>query len=348
MGILITFLVSGIFGHARAHKLVCGGTPTYYIPSDLAPKLAKARDSLSEMDGYCQTIQDNTPSSENEKDSPSPRRDESMLTMNIVPVSVGQEIELKQSKVRDNIRFYLHPFAVSHGGHPSLGYSIISRKIIEHLKEEYRGMDGKELGALVKSGVKIKYSSTVERVEVCYTGDSNVDGLINPFHHRGGESDGEDPSSSIRYLREGFTARLILCELTFLKPTDREKARERGHMNVMDIEPILLSHGWVFPEEKREVSTGVLTGGAESSRSYAFRMDITLVFFHISIRHRPARRILDEICNSLPSKILRSINCEVAISSFCDGSADVLTAVKPNGCVSLSEYQLYSDHYAED
>lgn len=329
-------------------------TPTYYIPSDLAPKLAKARDSLSEMDGYCQTIQDNTPSSEHEKYSPPPRRDESMLKMNIVPVSVGQEIELKQSKIRDNIRFYLHPFAVSHGGHPSLGYTIISRQIKEHLKEEYRGMDGKELGALVKSGVKIKYSSAVERVEVCYTGDSNMDGLINHLHQRGDESDEEDPTPSIRYLREGFTARLILCELTFLNPTDRQKARERGHINVMDIEPILLSHGWDFLEEKNPVydlrgsSTGVLAGSAESSRSYAFRMDVTLVFFHISLRHRPARRALDEICNSLPSKILRSINCEVAISSFCDGSNDVLTVVKPNGCVSLSEYQLYSDHGAED
>jgi len=281
-----------------------------------------------------------------------------MLSMNIIPVSSGQEIELQQCKIKDNTRFYLHPFSVSHGGHPSLGYTILSRKIVpQGLKDEYKGMDGKQLGALARSGVTIKNPSVVvERFEVCYTGDTGVEGLVNRCTRGGGdgvnglaaslvEDDGGDAGVSwerlsLRYLREGFMARLILCELTFLDPSDREKARQRGHLNIMDIEPILRSHGWDFAEERQAfgsegTNADALIGGGKLTGACGFSRNATLVFFHVSRCHRTVERILDEIYRSLPSKILAM--SEAAIASFCHASTD-LTLLKTNGCVSLSDY----------
>ena len=70
--------------------------------------------------------------------------------MNIIPIKAGQEIEIKQSKVKNGVRFYLQPFHVSHGGHPAYGYTVVSRTTTSGLKVEYQGLDGKELGSLLE------------------------------------------------------------------------------------------------------------------------------------------------------------------------------------------------------
>lgn len=105
-------------------------------------------------------------------------------------------------------------------------------------------------------------SKVVERCEVCVTGDTCVYGLMNRAKDGDGsavvsmgdgDNDDDDGSSTtsrvsrenlnLCYLRERFMERYLLCELAFLDPLDREKARERGHLDVMDIESLLLSHG---------------------------------------------------------------------------------------------------------
>jgi len=231
--------------------------------------------------------------------------------MKFIPINAGEEIELKQSKIRNGVRFYLKPFHVSHGGHPALGYTIVSKTTTASLKAEYRDLDGKELGKLARSGVNIKESNTIEKSEVCYTGDTAVDGLIC----RQGSQDGLE-ARSFENLKQGFTAPLILCELTFLDPKDQDKAKERGHLNVKDIELILSSHGW-----KPKSDSG---------------NDCQIMFYHVSGRHGPAERLLDTIVKELPTYVINA--ADVAIASFISPGADLRLGVKPNGCISLKDY----------
>ena len=99
------FHVAAIFGHARAHGMVCGGsTPTYYIPEELVPKIQKARELFSEIDSLCR----DDPKSQEQK------REKGLLKMNIVPIQAGKETEIKQQKIHNGVRYYLRPFEVSY------------------------------------------------------------------------------------------------------------------------------------------------------------------------------------------------------------------------------------------
>ncbi len=138
--------------------------PTYYVPYELVPKLEKARDLFLDIDA--------TNCSHETADAGAQHmRTEGHVDMNIVGVKAGVEIELKQAKVRNGVRFYLQPFHVSHGGHPALGYCIVSRTTTSSLKPEYRGMEGKKLGELARSGIKIKEINEFERAEIMYSGE---------------------------------------------------------------------------------------------------------------------------------------------------------------------------------
>jgi hypothetical protein len=243
-------------------------------------------------------------------DSPN-KRDKSHIQMNIIPVKAGEEIELKQSKIRNGVKIYLKPFHVSHGGHPALGYTIVSKTTKTSLKEEYIGVDGKELGKLARSGVQIKESVTVEKAEVCYTGDTSVDGLVCAKH-----SQDDSEGRSLVYLKQGFTAPLILCELTFLDPNDKDKAKERGHLNVQDIDQILSSHGWTPRSDTGDENL--------------------IMFYHVSARHGPAERLIETLLRELPGDVVKV--ADVAIASFMIPDIDSPIKVKPNGCVSLKDY----------
>ena len=258
--------------------------------------MEKARDVFSDIDSTCS------------QDHHSPNaRDESHIAMNIVSVKAGEEIELKQSKIRNGVRLYLRPFNVSHGGHPAFGYTIVSKTTTQGLKAEYKGMNGKELGELARSGVDIKETTIIERPEVCYTGDTSADGLMR-------NDSNVLETSSMEYLRQGFTAPLLLSELTFLDPQDAELAQQRGHLNVKDIGPILNSHGWK--------PTSDSTGNRQ------------ILFYHVSSRHGPAGRLLDTMIKELPSDVVGV--AEVAIASFL--TPDTSLDVKPNGCISMKDY----------
>ena len=266
-------------------------------------KLQKAREIFSEIDSTCILDQD----------APN-RRDGSLIQMNIIPIRAGEEIELKQSKIRNGVRFFLKPFHVCHGGHPALGYTIVSKTTKTRLKAEFKKLDGKELGSLARSGININESVIVENVEVCYTGDTSVDGLVRR------QAAGQDPSEvrSSENLRQGFTAPLILCELTFLDAKDQQLAKQRGHLNVKDIEEILRSHGWA------------------SHQSDSGGHDCCIMFYHVSSRHGPAKRLLDAIIEGLPNDIVRV--ADLAVASFIAPDEDLRSQLKPNGCISLKHY----------
>jgi hypothetical protein len=285
-------------------------TPSYYVPERLVSKLEKAREAFAAIDATCTHDDDTSPSSQH-------KRDKSFIAMNFIPLTAGKEIEIKQSKVRKGMRFYLQPFRVSHGGHPSCGYTIVSRTTISKLKEEYKGLDGKELGKLARGGIEIKESRIVEKPEVCYTGDTSVDGLLLTDDLQSMTED-----RSMEYLKQGFKAPLLLSELTYLDPKDSELAKERGHLNIMDIEPILQSHEW---ESESEID------GLTYSRS--------ILFYHVSGKHGPAERIVEMMIDNLPSHVVNVT--EVAIASFMSSTSRI--DMQPNGCASLKSNSLIKE-----
>lgn len=229
--------------------------------------------------------------------------------MKFIGVTDGEEIELKPSKVSQGVKLYLRPFAVTHGGHPALGYYIISKTTKTSLKEEYKGMDKKRLGELARSGVSIKDEIVITRAEVLYSGDTSVEGLMHPA------------------LKMAFSASLILLELTFLDHKDIELAKLRGHMNLANIEPILSAQGWDFEKKDKQTGTAVTTHGRK------------IVFYHISSRHAPLGRLLQAISESI-DRILEVAEVDVAVSSFSDhsGAKKNQFNVGPNGCLSMRDF----------
>ena len=326
-----------IFGHARAHCMTTGGniTPTYYIPKEAVPKIQKAIELFSDIDATCKS----DPISQSQK------REKGLLKMKIIPIEAGVEVEIKTKKSGcGKKQFYLRPFDVSHCGHPSLGYTLVSKTTKKTLKEEYIGLDGRELGRLAKSGAVLNTTDIVETIEACYSGDTNLDGLLlsNPREEEGDESttcDDEDhdditnSKNSRRYLEQGFTAPLIMCELTYLLESEKELAKERGHINVFDIEPILRSHNWGGGDktEMKEVVSN------DSSFVPFSRKETKFIFYHLSSRGRHAENILESMATVLPKDVAEQT--EVALASFsCKSSPHLL---KDNGCISVVDYMQF-------
>ena len=240
--------------------------------------------------------------------------------MNIVPIQAGCEVELKQSKVYNGIRYYLRPFDVSHCGHPALGYNLISRTVKKKLKEEYQGLEGKELGKLARSGVTLYTTDIIEKIEACYSGDTNIDGLIL------NNEDGSDTSTvpqNRRELEYGFKAPLIMCELTYLLESERELAKTRGHINLFDIQPILDSHKWGITEDDNDQSD-------QSGKK--------IVFYHLSSRGKTAKNILKSLAAVLPKNVADVT--EVALASFPTETTSPM--LKDNGCISISDHMNFS------
>eukprot|EP00557_Chaetoceros_sp_GSL56_P006772 CAMPEP_0176493448 /NCGR_PEP_ID=MMETSP0200_2-20121128/9554_1 /TAXON_ID=947934 /ORGANISM="Chaetoceros sp., Strain GSL56" /LENGTH=378 /DNA_ID=CAMNT_0017891111 /DNA_START=137 /DNA_END=1273 /DNA_ORIENTATION=- len=305
----------GIFSHARAHNMQFQGSiPSYYVPEPLVPKLELARQIFSDIDcTITATPAAFTNDDSSHSSSSSPKRDKKHIMMNIVPIRPGQETEIKQPKVKNGVRFYLRPFRVSHGSHPACGYTVVSKTTISQLKEQYVGMDGRALKELVQSGVEIKETRIQERPEVCYTGDTCVDGLIyEKYNHNPDECSTSEDELSIEYKKQGFLAPLFMSELTYLDPKDSDLARERGHLNVKDIPTIFDSHNW-----------------DPSNRN--------ILFYHISRKHGPAERVLEQMIKNLPLNLVDVT--DVAISSFAPSSSSFGQNIKPNGCISLKEFK---------
>lgn len=282
--------------------------PSYYVPKHLVPKIEKAREIFTEIDATCcpdDFISNNS------------HRNESLIAMNIIPIEAGVEVEIKQKKVKNGIRFYLRPFHVSHGGHPAYGYTIVSKTTVTQLKEEYQGLEGKEIGKLGRSGIEIKETIVKEAVEVCYTGDTSVDGLT---WHVSFTSSDNSRMNSAQYLQQGFQAPIILCELTFLDRKDEQTSKERGHLNIANIEEIFASHGWDLVDRSK----------IDANRE--------LIFYHISAKHGPVDAILESLSKELPSSLIDM--SQVAISSFMSPSQTRFDTITwENGCIPLKDWK---------
>jgi ribonuclease Z len=100
---------------------------------------------------------------------------------------------------------------------PCVGYGLIESRI--KLKPEYEHIQGKELGALKKSGVDINYK--VDFPFFCYLGDTSHEVLKDS-------------------RLEKYSTLMIEC--TFIYPEDHDNAILTKHMHWEYLKPYVLSH----------------------------------------------------------------------------------------------------------
>ncbi|CAN0068449.1 unnamed protein product [Scytosiphon promiscuus] len=167
-----------IVSHARLRALSQGPPAKYYMGAELAAGMEKVRKAFEEVEG-------------------------AGIAMDIVAVGPDDRIDLGQG-------CFVRPFSVMHRV-DAMGFALIRRKT-EGLKDEYRGMDGKEIGVLKKRGVDVSQSREI--VEVVYTGDTVMDGLVT------------QPLV--------WQARLLIMEVTYLDG-DGKAAAKNFHIHVQDL-----------------------------------------------------------------------------------------------------------------
>ncbi|CAB1109775.1 unnamed protein product [Ectocarpus sp. CCAP 1310/34] len=132
-----------IVSHARLRALSQGPPAKYYMGAELASGMDKVRKAFEEVEG-------------------------ASIAMDIVAVGPEDRVDLGQG-------CFVRPFLVKHRV-DALGFALMRLKTDE-LKHEYRQLDGREIGALRKRGVDVH--SSHETVEVVYTGDTVMDGLVS-------------------------------------------------------------------------------------------------------------------------------------------------------------------------
>ena len=242
----------------------------------------------------------------------------------------------------------MRAFEVDHAGHPALGYIIGSRTTVGR-KKEYQNLTGIEIRELVKSGVSIK-AHPIEKIEVAYTGDTCVEGLMKQSTITDCDSlqmtKQDEAVSTVQRnpsfdIGQMFQAELLLCELTFLDSSEgeeqRTKARQRGHLHINDLDSIFSSHNPC--KEENQSSTTISTTN---------QYPTSIVFYHLSAKYQPATRALEFISEGIPHE-LRD-RCFVAISSMMtqeertsDDDNSIAKLVQPNGCISIADYRSMKD-----
>jgi ribonuclease Z len=101
---------------------------------------------------------------------------------------------------------------------PTVGYGLIETK--QKLKEEYKGMNGSEIGKLRKEGT-------------CVTREENIP-LIAYLCDTDNRALGCNPSL--------FTYKAIIVECTFLYEEHANETKERQHLHWQDLKPYVLEH----------------------------------------------------------------------------------------------------------
>eukprot|EP00550_Attheya_septentrionalis_P001589 CAMPEP_0198293964 /NCGR_PEP_ID=MMETSP1449-20131203/19766_1 /TAXON_ID=420275 /ORGANISM="Attheya septentrionalis, Strain CCMP2084" /LENGTH=419 /DNA_ID=CAMNT_0043993737 /DNA_START=28 /DNA_END=1287 /DNA_ORIENTATION=+ len=333
--------MGGIFHHARAHSVTHNGkAPTYYVPFQLVPMLERARDSISEMDG-AQLLQQDDATNEN-NDTPNHNCGggrKSLLRLNLVGVHPGDEIVLPKPTLNGGGKVFVRAFAVDHGGHPALGYTIGIRWP-PGLKEEYRQLKGSDIRDLVKAGIPIKADTGVERLALTYTGDTCLSGLLLR------------PSQQSSQPSFVWDVPLLICEVTYVENTmdSQQKATERGHMHIQHVAQLLSS----FELQSNNEDTN-----NEHDERHRRLPPRRILLFHLSGKYS-AEYALHQIALQLPRQF--HDRCDVAIASFhktyhnkrsnsnhdkknsshdndaSSSSSEWISNIQENGCISLSDY----------
>jgi len=216
--------IGAIFSHARAHQLTFGGSsvPTYYVPLEILPLVEAAQKAMTAIDA-------------------AGRDDHSLLQMNLVGVTPGQEVVLPFRKL-SGVELFVRPFRTTHAGCPSVGYILGTRWRRTELKAAYRGLPGEELRDLARSGVDLKDEVVSEELDVAYTGDTTIDALLTSLGNETAttiSSSSDDDVKLENKQSQLYQCHTFLCECTFLDTESQDLARDRGHMHVNDVVRLL-------------------------------------------------------------------------------------------------------------
>lgn len=126
------------------------------------------------------------------------------IAMNIIPMELMAHVSITN-------HYKVFAFPTKHRV-PSQGYGIIHRRV-GGLLPEYQRLSQKELAALRQGGAELNV--VTENIEVVYTGDTVLEGLLLP---------------DFSFVRE---AELLIMELTYLDG-DPAKATTYGHIHLDD------------------------------------------------------------------------------------------------------------------
>jgi ribonuclease BN (tRNA processing enzyme) len=215
--------IGAIFSHARAHKLTFGGgsssVPTYYVPLEILPLVQTAKEAMTAIDA-------------------AGRDGHSLLEMNLVGVTPGQEVVLPFPKLNE-VEIFVRPFRTTHAGCPSVGYILGTRQRRKELKAEYRGLSGREMGELARSGVSLKDEIVTEELDVAYTGDTTIHALLTTLDDATNAQSFSSEAQIGRQDSRWFHCDTVFCECTFLDPDSKDMAQDRGHMHVADVVRLL-------------------------------------------------------------------------------------------------------------
>lgn len=185
--------IGALLAHARARSLG-SRSAKYYVPHAALEPLLQAKAAYEVLDG-------------------------GPFEADITAVGPGDEIPLCPT-VKAVV------FATEHRV-PSQGYALVREKRLG-LKQEYKQLQGRELGALRKQGVQV--CEVEEVVELAFTGDTVLRGVLAQ--------------------KLPMRARLLLMECTYLDG-DRALADKHGHVHIED----LAEHAAAFASTEHMVLT---------------------------------------------------------------------------------------------
>lgn len=145
--------------------------------------------------------------------------DEALTPLNPRFVSVLDDMTFEDSEKGTQLETfdiakdkYIKPFATIHGV-PSVGYTVWERR--SKLKDEYRGLSGKEIGELKRKGVMITRSVDVPLIS--YSGDTIIAGVLN-------------------YRDTVLKSNVLIMECTIIDDSvSVEETQRRGHIHLDEI-----------------------------------------------------------------------------------------------------------------
>ena len=128
----------------------------------------------------------------------------------VQPLHPGDSVRLNETQ-RPGRNLYVQAFKTDHRGVPSQGYSFLQEK--PKLKQEYRGLPGREIAKLRKEGAEVLETKT--DLEVVYTGDTRPIWGKHPEFRK--------------------TTRAVITECTFLEDQTPESVDRKGHTSLRQI-----------------------------------------------------------------------------------------------------------------
>jgi ribonuclease BN (tRNA processing enzyme) len=129
---------------------------------------------------------------------------------NVIGLDPRYLLDLKLNKQNVQIKSFYSDHTV-----PTLSYGFIEKK--QKLKDEFKGLDGKEIFALKSKGIEI--TSNVEYRKLVFCGDTSIKIFgMNP---------------------DILTFDNIVIECTFFEEEDLKLAQDRKHMHWLQLKPII-------------------------------------------------------------------------------------------------------------